>query len=177
MMLDSILILFVVRRMWNWPAAAAFAIGLPLISIDLAFLTSNALKIPSGGWFPIVIGISVFTRLTTWKKGRIVLMRRMSDESLPLDVFIESIDLDPPTRVPGTAVFLTSAVNRVPHSLLHNLKHNKVLHERVVFLTMVARDIPYVPLEERYEIKPLGGAFHHITAYYGFSEDPDVPRF
>ena len=176
MLIDSILILFVMRRMWNWPAAAAFAIGVPLISIDLAFLTSNALKIPSGGWFPIVIGISVFTLLTTWKKGRIVLMRRMSDESLPLDVFIESIDLDPPTRVPGTAVFLTSAVNSVPHSLLHNLKHNKVLHERVVFLTIVARDIPYVPLEERYEIKPLGGVFHHITAYYGFSEDADVPR-
>ena len=176
MLIDSILILFVMRRMWNWPAAAAFAIAVPLISIDLAFLTSNALKIPSGGWFPIVIGISVFTLLTTWKKGRMVLMRRLSDESLPLDVFIESIDLDPPTRVPGTAVFLTSAVNSVPHSLLHNLKHNKVLHERVVFLTMVARDIPYVPLEERYEIKPLGGAFHHITAYYGFSEDADVPR-
>jgi KUP system potassium uptake protein len=176
MLIDSILILFVIRRMWNWPAAVAFAIAVPLIAIDLAFLTSNALKIPSGGWFPIVIGISVFTLLTTWKKGRIVLMRRMSDESLPLDVFIESIDLDPPTRVPGTAVFLTSAVNSVPHSLLHNLKHNKVLHERVVFLTIVARDIPYVPLEERYEIKHLGGAFHHITAYYGFSEDADVPR-
>ena len=176
MLIDSILILFVMRRMWNWPVAAAFAIAVPLISIDLAFLASNALKIPSGGWFPIVIGISVFTLLTTWKKGRIVLMRRMSDESLPLDVFIESIDLDPPTRVPGTAVFLTSAVNSVPNSLLHNLKHNKVLHERVVFLTIVARDIPYVPLEERYVIKPLGGVFHHITAYYGFSEDADVPR-
>ncbi len=121
------------------------------------------MKIPSGGWFPIVIGISVFTLLTTWKKGRIVLMRRLSDGSLPLDVFIESIELDPPTRVPGTAVFLTSGVNSVPHSLLHNLKHNKVLHERVVFLTIVARDIPYVPLEERYEIKPLGGAFLQIT--------------
>jgi len=176
MLIDSILILFVMRRMWNWPVPVAFAIAIPLMTIDIAFLTSNALKIPSGGWFPIVIGISVFTLLTTWKKGRMVLMRRLSDESLPLDVFIESIDLDPPTRVPGTAVFLTSAVNSVPHSLLHNLKHNKVLHERVVFLTMVARDIPYVPLEERYEIKPLGGAFHHITAYYGFSEDADVPR-
>ncbi|HTK96790.1 MAG TPA: potassium transporter Kup, partial [Pseudomonadales bacterium] len=176
MLIDSILILFVMRRMWNWPVPVAFAIAIPLMTIDIAFLTSNALKIPSGGWFPIVIGISVFTLLTTWKKGRIVLMRRMSDESLPLDVFIESIDLDPPVRVPGTAVFLTSGVNSVPHSLLHNLKHNKVLHERVVFLTIVARDIPYVPLEERYVIKPLGGAFFQITAYYGFSEDADVPR-
>ncbi len=176
MLIDSILILFVIRRMWKWPVPVAVAIAIPMIAIDLAFLTSNALKIPSGGWFPIVIGIGVFTLLTTWKKGRIVLMRRLSDESLPLDAFIESIELDPPTRVPGTAVFLTSAINSVPHSLLHNLKHNKVLHERVVFLTIVARDIPYVPPEERYEIKALGGTFHHITAFYGFSEDPDVPR-
>ncbi len=176
MLIDSILILFVMRRMWGWPAWVAYTIAIPLIMIDLAFLTSNALKIPSGGWFPIVIGISVFTLLTTWKKGRALLMRRLSDGSLPLDVFIESIDLDPPTRVPGTAVFLTSAVNSVPNSLLHNLKHNKVLHERVVFLTIIVRDVPYVRADERYEIKPLGEAFFHITAFFGFSEDPDIPR-
>ncbi len=176
MLIDSILILFVMRRVWRWPTVIAVAIALPLALIDLAFLTSNALKIPSGGWFPIVIGIAVFTVLTTWKKGRAMLMGRLSDESLPVDDFIASIELDPPTRVPGTAVFLTSAVNSVPHSLLHNLKHNKVLHERVVFLTIVSRDIPYVSLDERYEIKPLGGAFFQITAFYGFSEDADVPR-
>jgi KUP system potassium uptake protein len=176
MLIDSILVLFVMRRMWQWPTPVAFAIAVPLMLIDLAFLTSNTLKIPSGGWFPIVIGITVFTLLTTWKKGRAVLMHRLSDGSLPLDVFIESIQIDPPTRVPGTAVFLTSGVNSVPHSLLHNLKHNKVLHERVVFLTIVSRDIPYVPVEERYEIKPLGGDFFQIIAYYGFSEDAEVPR-
>jgi KUP system potassium uptake protein len=176
MLIDSILILFVMRRMWKWTTPVAVAIALPLALIDIAFLTSNALKIPSGGWFPIVIGISVFTVLTTWKRGRAVLMRRLADGSLPLDAFIESIQLDPPTRVPGTAVFLTSAPNSVPHSLLHNLKHNKVLHERVVFLTIVPRDIPYVPVDERYEIKPLGGDFFQITAFYGFSEDAEVPR-
>ena len=176
MLIDSILILFVMRRIWAWPGAVAIAIAAPLMLIDLAFLTSNALKIPSGGWFPIVIGIAVFTLLTTWKKGRAVLLRRLADDSLPLDEFIESIALDPPTRVPGTAVFLTSALNTVPHSLLHNLKHNKVLHERVVFLTVISRDIPYVSAEERFDIKPLGGDFSQITAYYGFSEDIDVPK-
>ena len=176
MLIDSILIVIVMRRIWQWSTAVAIAIATPLALIDLAFLTSNALKIPSGGWFPIAIGLSVFTLLTTWKKGRSILMHRLSDGSLPLDVFIESIQLDPPTRVPGTAIFLTSAVNSVPHSLLHNLKHNKVLHERVVFLTIISPDIPYVPVDERYEIKPLGGDFFQIKAFYGFSEDPDVPR-
>ncbi len=176
MLIDSILILFVMWRIWRWPAALAFAIAIPLGLIDLAFLTSNALKIPSGGWFPIAIGIFVFTLLTTWKKGRAMLMNRLSDDSLPIDAFIESIQIDAPTRVPGTAVFLTSSLNSVPHSLLHNLKHNKVLHERVVFLTIVSRDIPYVPIEERYTINSLSGDFYQIIAYYGFSEDADIPR-
>src|SRR5262249_14440179 len=153
MLIDSILILFVMRQIWNWPTVVAVAIVLPLATIDLAFLASNMLKVPSGGWFPIVIGITVFTLLTTWKQGRSMLMRRMSDGSMPLDLFIESIESDPPARVPGTAVFLTSATNSVPNSLLHNLKHNKVLHERVVFLTIVSRDVPYITADERYEVR------------------------
>jgi KUP system potassium uptake protein len=176
MLIDSVLIFFVIRRIWQWSLPLALIIVTPLALIDLAFLASNALKIPSGGWFPIVIGISVFALLTTWKKGRLILMRRLSDGSLPLNDFIESIQLDPPTRVPGTAVFLTSALNSVPHSLLHNLKHNKVLHERVVFLTIISRDIPHVSVEERCEIKSLGGDFFQITAFYGFSEAVDVPK-
>ena len=135
----------------------AVAIAVPLIAIDLAFLTSNALKIPDGGWFPIVIGIVVFTLLTTWKRGRIVLMARLAEDACRSTCSSRASSRSPPMRVPGTAVFLTSAPDRVPHALLHNLKHNKVLHERVVFLTIVTRDIPYVPPRERYEIKPLGG--------------------
>jgi KUP system potassium uptake protein len=163
-------------RLWKWSLPVAIAIAVPLALIDLAFLSSNALKIPSGGWFPIIIGIAVFTLLTTWKTGRSILMLRLADGSLPLDDFIQSIQIDPPIRVPGTAVFLTSALNSVPNSLLHNLKHNKVLHERVVFLTIIPRDIPYVAVEDRYEVKPLGGGFFQLCAYYGFSEDADVPR-
>ena len=146
MLIDSILILFVMRRMWNWPGAVAFAIAVPLMLIDLAFLTSNALKIPSGGWFPIVIGITRVHAADHVEEGsrRVDAPPRRTDRCRST-CSSRASQLDPPTRVPGTAVFLTSGVNSVPHSLLHNLKHNKVLHERVVFLTIVSRDIPYVP--------------------------------
>jgi KUP system potassium uptake protein len=176
MLIDSILIFVVMRRLWNWSIVAAVLIATPLLLIDLTFLASNALKIPEGGWFPLLIGAVVFTLLTTWKRGRSLLMRRLSEDAMPLDLFIQSIEASPPTRVPGTAVFLTSTQNRVPHALLHNLKHNKVLHERVVFLTIVTEDIPYVPDEERYEIKPLGCDFFRMVANYGFKDDPDVPE-
>jgi KUP system potassium uptake protein len=175
MLIDSILIFFVMRMLWRWPVWAALAIAVPLALIDLAYLSSNLLKIPDGGWFPLVIGGVVFTLLTTWKRGRAVLMDKLSADALPLREFIDSICIAPPVRVDGTAVFMTSTPDRVPHALLHNLKHNKVLHERVVFLTVVMRDIPYVPDDERMEIRTLGGDFYQFLAYYGFKEDPDVP--
>src|SRR6266545_2519817 len=155
--------------------AAAYGIAVTLVVIDVAFLASNSLKIPEGGWFPLVTGAVVFTLLTTWKRGRMVLMERLADDTMPLDVFIESIAASPPPRVPGTAVFLTSTGNRAPHAMLHNLKHNKVLHERVVVLTVHTRDIPRVAPKERVVIHPLPAAFWTIDAYYGFTEDPDVP--
>lgn len=176
MMIDSILIFVVMRRLWNWSTGLSLLIAAPLLFIDLAFLSSNSLKIIDGGWFPLVIGAVVFTLLTTWKRGRILLMDRLSQDSLPLDLFIQSIEVAPPTRVEGTAVFMTSTPNLVPHALLHNLKHNKVLHERVVFLTVVIRDIPYVEPEERIVIKQLGAQFYQFLAYYGFKEEPDVPQ-
>jgi len=175
MLIDSILIFVVMRQLWNWPTWIAIAIATPLLLVDLMFLSSNALKIPDGGWFPILIGIVVFTLLTTWKRGRVVLMERLAEDAMPLDLFIQSIEASPPTRVPGTAVFLTSTQNRVPHALLHNLKHNKVLHHRVVFLTIVTRDVPFINDDERFNIKPLGCNFFKMTADFGFKEDPDVP--
>jgi KUP system potassium uptake protein len=176
MLIDSILIFVVMRRLWNWPVWVAALIATPLLLIDLTFLASNSLKIPDGGWFPLLIGGLVFTLLTTWKRGRSLLMQRLAEDAMPLELFIQSIEASPPTRVPGTAVFLTSTRNRVPHALLHNLKHNKVLHERVVFLTVVTEDIPYVPGEERYEIEALGCNFFRMIANYGFKDDPDVPE-
>jgi len=176
MMIDSVLIFFVMLRIWHWPLPLALALALPLGAIDLAFLASNALKIPDGGWFPLLVGAAVFTLLTTWKRGRALLMERLNEDSMPLGVFIESISASPPTRVPGTAVFLTSTGDRVPHALLHNLKHNKVLHEQVVFLTVHTRDIPRVPAAERITIRDLGCSFWGLDASYGFTEEPDVPE-
>ncbi|MCC7217908.1 MAG: potassium transporter Kup [Burkholderiales bacterium] len=175
MLIDSILIGFVMHVIWRWPLWLALAIAAPLAVIDVAYLSSNLLKIPEGGWFPLVIGGAVFTLLTTWKRGRAVLMDKLSRDAIPLSEFIQSILAVPPTRVDGTAVFMTSTLDRVPHALLHNLKHNKVLHERVVFLTVVMRDIPYVANAHRMEIASLGGDFYQLIAYYGFKEDPDVP--
>jgi len=175
MLIDSILIFVVMRRLWKWNRWLAAAIVAPFLTIDVVFLGSNSVKIAEGGWFPLLIGGIVFTLLTTWKRGRAVLMQRLNEDAMPLDVFVQSIEASVPTRVPGTAVFLTSTQNRVPHALLHNLKHNKVLHERVVFLTVVMRDIPFVPEEERFRIEELGCDFYRMTADYGFKEDPDVP--
>ncbi len=175
MLIDSILIFVVMRRLWKWPTALAIAIALPLLAIDLAFLAANSLKIPEGGWFPLVIGALVFTLLTTWKRGRVVLADKLSRDALPLDLFIQSIEVAPPVRIEGTAVFMTSRPDDTPHALLHNLKHNKVLHERVVFLTIIIRDVPFIPDDERIAMKPLGCDFHQFLAYYGFKEAPDIP--
>jgi KUP system potassium uptake protein len=173
--IDSLLIYVVLTRLWHWNRFGALAIVVPLLVIDLLFLSSNALKIPQGGWFPIVVGLAVFTLLTTWKRGRAILLERLTQETMPLDLFIASITENPPLRVPGTAVFLTSTEGRVPHALLHNLKHNKVLHERVVLLTLKTRDIPAVPLRERLRSIDLSCNFHQIEAFYGFMEDQSVP--
>ena len=173
--IDSLLIYVVLTRLWHWNRLGALAIVIPLLVIDLLFLSSNALKIPQGGWFPIAMGIVVFTLLTTWKRGRAILMDRLAQETMPLDLFISSIAASPPLRVPGTAVFLTSTEGRVPHALLHNLKHNKVLHERVVLLTLKTRDIPVVPLAKRLRIVELDCNFRQIEAFYGFMEDQDIP--
>jgi KUP system potassium uptake protein len=175
MMIDSVLIFVVMRRLWRWSLPVALAIAVPLLAIDIAFLSSNSLKIPDGGWFTLLIGAIVFTLLTTWKRGRALLMDRLNEDSMPLPLFIESIAASPPPRVPGTAVFLTSTKDRVPHALLHNLKHNKVLHDRVVFLTIHTREIPRVSGAERVTVRDLSQSFYALDAWYGFTEEPDVP--
>jgi KUP system potassium uptake protein len=176
MLIDSLLIYVVLTRLWHWSRLAALCIAIPLLCIDAAFLASNALKILDGGWFPIVIGAVVFTLLTTWKRGRSILHSRLEEETMPIDAFIESIAAAPPARVPGTAVFLTNTPGRVPHALLHNLKHNKVLHERVVLLTVKSREIPVVAPSDRVHIENLGANFEQIEAYFGFTESQDVPE-
>jgi len=150
-------------------------LGAALLTIDLAFWGANLPKIPTGGWFPLVIAGLMFTLMTTWKRGRQILGERLSKKILSHEDFIERIREEAPPRMPGTAVFMDSNPQGTPHALLHNLEHNKMLHERVVFLTVVTREIPYVPEEERAGVESLGENIYRITAEFGFAEDPDVP--
>ena len=176
MAIDSILIFVVMRNLWHWPTAACAAVSAFFLSIDLCFFSANLVKLLVGGWFPVVVGILVYVLLSTWKRGREVLFQRLRPGAIALEPFIKSITAHPPVRVPGTAVFLTAAQEGVPHALLHNLNHNKVLHERVVLLTVRAEDIPHVPDAQRVEVNPLGHDFYRLHVHYGFKDEPDVPR-
>jgi KUP system potassium uptake protein len=176
MAIDTILAFVLVRKLWKWPLWVALPLLLIFLTIDLSFFSANAIKLFHGGWFPIVVAILLFALLSTWKRGRQLLMERLAPGAIPIEPFIQSVTAHPPTRVPGTSVFLTAAAEGVPHALLHNLNHNKVLHERIVLLTVHTRDIPHVPDGERIEIVPLGGDFYRVIAHYGFKDEPDVPR-
>ncbi len=176
MAIDTILAFVLVRRLWKWPLWVALPLLLIFLTIDLSFFSANAIKLFHGGWFPIVVAILLFALLATWKRGRELLMERLAPGAIPIEPFIQSVTAHPPTRVPGTSVFLTAAAEGVPHALLHNLNHNKVLHERIVLLTVHTRDIPHVPDGERIEIVPLGGDFYRVIAHYGFKDEPDVPH-
>ena len=173
MLIDTVLIAFVMVLLWRWnKLVVALLIG-ALIAVDLAFFAANAIKIPQGGWFPIVVGILSFTLLTTWRHGRALVMEEVSREGLPLDDFLDMVD--EVHRVKGTAIFMTSSKNGVPSALLHNLKHNQVLHDRVVLLTVQTADTPYVSELERIYLHPLRQGFMRVVLRYGFMEDPDVP--
>ena len=174
MVIECLLAIVVARRLWKWnPVVIALIIGSMLL-IDLVFLASNAMKFLSGGWFPIVIGISVFTMLMTWKRGRTLMFRRLSEQGIPLKPFLEGLEAHPPQRVSGTAIFMTSTPDTVPHALLHNLKHNKVIHDKTVFLTIVTHDVPSVPREDRVQFERLLNGFYKLEAWYGFKEQPDI---
>jgi KUP system potassium uptake protein len=171
-----VLAYFVARRIWNWSAEkAALVLGV-LLLVDLSFFAANAVKVLEGGWFPLAVGVVVFTLLSTWKRGREILFERLRPGAIGLQPFIVSITEHPPICVPGTAVFLTATQEGVPHALLHNLNHNKVLHERVVLLTVRAEDIPHVPDGQRLEVQALGKQFYRVTVHYGFQDEPDLPR-
>jgi KUP system potassium uptake protein len=176
MAIDTILGFVLVRRMWRWPLWTAVPMLLIFLCIDFSLLGANAVKLLHGGWFPVVIGILLFTMLATWKNGRQMLHEKLAPGAIPMEPFIQSVTAHPPTRVPGTSVFLTAAAEGVPHALLHNLNHNKVLHERIVLLTVETHGIPHVPDEDRVQIEPLGSDFYRMVVHYGFKDEPDVPR-
>jgi KUP system potassium uptake protein len=174
MLIDSVLISVVLRQMWNWNRFAVAGLLLLFFAVDFTYLSANLLKIPAGGWFPLLIGAIAFTFLTTWAKGRQLMISRMNEASLPMEIFIKSA-APSAARVPGTAVFMTSSSSGVPHALLHNLKHNKVLHERVILLTVRIEDVPYVSEEKRLEEKDYGAGFYRVLLRYGFMEEVNVP--
>jgi len=176
MTIDSILVMIVFRRMWNWTRVQVGVVGALFLFVDLAFLTANADKVEHGGWFPLVLGTVIFTLMATWRRGRELVVREIRHGGLALEPFIASIVAHPPLRVPGTAVFLTASPEGVPHALLHNLKHNKVLHERNTMLTVETVDTPIAENDERVEVEPLGDEFYRVTLRFGFAEDPDVPN-
>lgn len=176
MVITTLLSALVFHGLWGWSWTRTVALASIFLVVDLAFFGANILKIPAGGWFPILIGIIIFTLMTTWKRGRSLLYKQLESEAMELRTFIEAIGYHPPTRVEGTAVFMTPNPNGVPHALLHNLKHNKVLHNQVVLATVSIGDVPYVPEIERIQVEHLNNGFHRVRVRYGFKDQPDLPR-
>jgi len=176
MMVTTILTFFVVRFAWGFPLALVVLATTFFLVIDFVFFASTMLKVPNGGWFPLVLASIIFTAMLTWKRGREILTTRLKQDSVPLRPFLESLFRHPPERVPGTAVFLTAEPDATPHALMHNLNHNKVLHESVVFLTVEVRDVPWVTFSERVRLERLGHGCWRVRVRYGFMNRPDVTR-
>jgi len=176
MAITSVLYAVVSRQRWNWPLWQVFAMLTVFLFIDLSFLGANAVKIASGGYVTIAIALFVFTVMSTWKTGRTMLTQILHAGSLPMDLFLSDVARKKPPRVPGTAVFMTSASEGVPLVLLHHLKHNKVLHEQVVLMSIKTEEIPEIPSEERISVEKLDQGFYRVQARYGFMETPDVPE-
>jgi len=175
MVITTVLFAVVAHELWGWRRWTAGLLAGAFLLVDLTFFGANVIKVEHGGWFPLVIAAGVFALMTTWKRGRQILAQRLQSAGLPIDLFLADVAVHAPVRVPGTAVFLTGNAAGVPPALLHNLKHNKVLHERVVFLTVVTEEVPRVPHQQRLEVQALGHGFHRIVAHYGFMEDPNIP--
>ena len=176
MLITTILTFFVIRHGWRYPLLLCLLATGWFFVIDLAFFASNLLKLFEGGWFPLVIGGIVFTLMMTWKQGRALMAKAQAADAIELGSFLDAVFFEPPTRVPGTAVFLTAETGSVPNALLHNLKHNKVLHEQNLFVTVRAHEVPWIGLDKRLEVEPLGHDCWQVIIHYGFKNDPDVPK-
>ncbi len=175
MFATTILTFFVIRYRWHLPLLVCFAATGFFIVMDVMLFSSSALKLFHGGWFPLLLGTALFTVMLTWRTGRELVFKNLEKHAIPLEDFLNSLFMAPPTRVPGTAVFLRGESDGVPHALLHNLSHNKVLHERVVFFTVHIVEEPYVPPSEQVRVAPLGHECFQLSINYGFKDEPDVP--
>jgi KUP system potassium uptake protein len=174
MLIDTCLLAVVLFSLWKWPRWAAVPLLAIFFVVDITYFAANLTKVPNGGWFPLLVGLIGFTLLTTWAKGRQLMIRRMDEGAIPVPVFIKSA-ASSATRVPGTAVFMTTSSDGIPHSLLHNLKHNRVLHERVLLLTIRIEDVPFVEPDKTFEMQELGSGFFRLIVRYGFMQETDVP--
>ena len=176
MLMTTILVSAVILLLWKWPPLLAAPLLIGFLLVDGLYFAANVPKIIQGGAFPVIAGIVLFVLMTTWKRGKQLLVDRLDEGGLPLPIFISSIAVQPPHRVQGTAVFLTARPDAVPHALLHNLLHNQVLHEQVVLLTVVYEDIPRVPASRRFEVDSYGEGFFRVILHFGFVDEPDVPQ-
>jgi KUP system potassium uptake protein len=174
MFIDTCLLAVVLFQLWKWPKWKSLPILAIFIVVDMAYLGANLLKVPDGGYFPLLIGMVIFTLLTTWSRGRALMRERMAESTMPMEIFIKSA-ANSATRVPGTAIFMASAASGVPSAMLHNIKHNKILHERVIILTVQIEDVPYVEETDRIFCKDLGEGFYRVKMRFGFLEETNVP--
>ena len=174
MVLTTLLLYLLTRQVWGWSFLRAGTLVAFFLMIEAAFLGANALKIPQGGWVPLAIAVAIYLLMTTWKRGREILSKRMLEKTVPLKLLLADLAAEPPIRVPGTAVFMYGSADGTPPALIHNLAHNKVLHEKIVFLTVVTEDVPHLPPAQRVTVKRIGKGFHSVVARYGFTEDPDI---
>ncbi|MDX3744269.1 potassium transporter Kup [Pseudomonas sp.] len=175
MLMTTILVSAVMLLLWKWPPLLAVPILVGFLLVDGLFFAANVPKIAQGGAFPVLAGGVLFLLMSTWKRGKQILVERIDEGALPLPLFISSIRIQPPHRVEGTAVFLTARSDAVPHALLHNMLHNQVLHSQVVLLTVVSEDRPRVPEHERFEVEAYGDGFFRVLLHFGFMDEPDVP--
>jgi KUP system potassium uptake protein len=176
MVITTLLAGIVFHHIWGWSKLRTGMLVALFLVVDLAFFSANVLKIPDGGWVPLVIGIFIFTLMLTWKTGRNMLYSMLKSEAMAIDPFIAAVGAHPPLRVSGTAIFMTPNLEGVPHAMLHNLKHNKVLHEKMVLLTVKFLDYPHTSNEERVTVEDLPNEFYRVTVRYGFKDEPDLPR-
>ena len=176
MLATTALFYFAARRLWHWSRPRAAGLCAVFGAVELAFFTANVLKILHGGWFPLVVAAALFAVMTTWKRGRLLLWNRLQKVLLPRDRFFADIAANPPRRVPGTAVFMAGNPDGTPVALLHNIKHNRILHERNFLLTIVTEEVPRVDPSARVAVELLPSGFQRIVGHYGFMERPDVPQ-
>ncbi|HEX9282605.1 MAG TPA: potassium transporter Kup [Gemmatimonadales bacterium] len=174
MLITTLMFYVMSREVWHWSFLRAATVAGLFLAVDTLFVVANALKIRYGGWVPLAIAAIIFTLMTTWKRGREILAKRMLEKTVPLKMLLADLAAEPPIRVPGTAVFMYGTADGTPPALVHNLAHNKVVHEKIVFLTVVTEDVPHMAPAERVTVRRIGKGFHAVVARYGFMDDPDI---